>query len=43
MCTEKKKSLLLEMPFSTVDGHLHKKNMNFFFLIANQLNIEKGV
>jgi hypothetical protein len=28
--------------FSTVDGHLHKKNMNFV-LIANQLNIEKGI
>jgi hypothetical protein len=40
----KKKSLLLEMiAFSTVDGHLHKKNMNFVFLIANQLNIEKGI
>jgi hypothetical protein len=27
--------------FSTVDGHLHKR-IWFFFLIANQLNIEKG-
>jgi hypothetical protein len=39
---KKKKSLLLEMiAFSTVDGHLHK-NM-IFVLIANQLNIEKGI
>jgi hypothetical protein len=36
-------SLLLEMiAFSTVDGHLHKEYEFFFFLIANQLNIEKG-
>jgi uncharacterized tellurite resistance protein B-like protein len=40
---EEKKSLLLEMiAFSTVDGHLHKKEYEFLFLIANQLNIEKG-
>jgi hypothetical protein len=29
---EEKKSLLLEMiAFSTVDGHLHKKEYEFFF------------
>ncbi|MFQ3173332.1 MAG: hypothetical protein ACI9WT_001194 [Flavobacterium sp.] len=40
---EEKKSLLLEMiAFSKVDGHLHKKEYEFLFLIANQLNIEKG-
>jgi uncharacterized tellurite resistance protein B-like protein len=40
---EEKKSLLLEMiAFSTVDGHLNKKEYEFLFLIANQLNIEKG-
>jgi hypothetical protein len=40
---EEKKSLLLEMiAFSTVDGHLQKKEYEFLFLIANQLNIEKG-
>jgi hypothetical protein len=40
---EEKKSLLLEMiAFSTVDGHLHKREYEFLFLIANELNIEKG-
>jgi uncharacterized tellurite resistance protein B-like protein len=40
---EEKKSLLLEMiAFSAVDGHLHKKEYEFLFLIANELNIEKG-
>jgi len=40
---EEKKSLLLEMiAFSTVDGNLHKKEYEFLFLIANELNIEKG-
>lgn len=40
---EEKKRLLLEMiAFSTVDGHLHKKEYEFLFLIANDLNIEKG-
>jgi hypothetical protein len=28
--------------FSTVDGHLHKR-IWILFLIANQLNIEKGL
>jgi uncharacterized tellurite resistance protein B-like protein len=40
---EEKRSLLLEMiTFSTVDGHLHKKEYDFLFLLANELNIEKG-
>ncbi|SDX65920.1 excinuclease ABC subunit B [Flavobacterium degerlachei] len=40
---EEKKSLLLEMiAFSTVDGHLQKREYEFLFLIANELNIEKG-
>ncbi|EIA08124.1 hypothetical protein [Flavobacterium frigoris] len=40
---EEKKSLLLEMiAFSTVDGHLNKREYEFLFLIANELNIEKG-
>ncbi|RTY82362.1 excinuclease ABC subunit B [Flavobacterium sp. ZB4P23] len=40
---EEKRSLLLEMiAFSTVDGHLHKKEYDFLFIIANELNIEKG-
>jgi hypothetical protein len=33
---EEKKNLLLEMiVFSTVDGHLHKKEYDFLYLIAN--------
>ena len=40
---EDKKSLLLEMiAFATVDGHLHKKEYDFLFLIANALAIKKG-
>jgi hypothetical protein len=40
---EEKKSLLLEMiAFSTVDGHLQKREYEFLFRIANELNIEKG-
>lgn len=40
---DKKISLLLEMiAFATVDGHLHKKEYDFLFIIANELNIEKG-
>ena len=39
---EDKKSLLLEMiAFSTVDGHLHKKEYDFLYLIATALNIDK--
>jgi DNA-binding MarR family transcriptional regulator len=40
---EEKKILLLEMiAFSTVDGHLNKKEYEFLFFIANELNVEKG-
>jgi uncharacterized tellurite resistance protein B-like protein len=40
---EEKKSLLLEMiAFSTVDGQLHKREYDFLFIVANELNIEKG-
>lgn len=40
---EEKRSLLLEMiAFSTVDGQLHKKEYDFLFVVANELNIEKG-
>lgn len=40
---EEKRSLLLEMiAFSTVDGHLHKKEYDFLFLVANELNLAKG-
>jgi uncharacterized tellurite resistance protein B-like protein len=39
---EEKKNLLLEMiAFSTVDGHLHKKEYDFLYLIANALEIDK--
>ena len=40
---EEKRSLLLEMiAFSTVDGQLHKREYEFLFIVANELNIEKG-
>lgn len=40
---EEKRSLLKEMiAFSTVDGHLQKKEYELLFLVANELNIEKG-
>ncbi len=40
---EKKRSLLLEMiAFSAVDGNLHKKEYDFLFLVANELNMVKG-
>lgn len=40
---EEKKKLLLEMiAFATVDGELSKKGYDFLFLIANELNFEKG-
>jgi len=40
---EEKKELLLEMiAFATVDGQLSKKGYDFLFLIANELNFEKG-
>jgi uncharacterized tellurite resistance protein B-like protein len=37
-----KRSLLLEMiAFSTVDGQLHKRELDFLWLVARELNIEK--
>ena len=37
---EEKRSLLLEMiAFSAVDGHLHKREYDFLYLVANELNI----
>lgn len=40
---DEKRSLLLEMiAFSTVDGQLHKREYEFLFIVANELNIEKG-
>lgn len=41
---EEKRSLLLEMiAFSTVDGQLHKREYDFLFIVAQELNIEKDV
>ncbi|MFV8369168.1 excinuclease ABC subunit B [Flavobacterium sp. LB2R40] len=41
---EEKRSLLIEMiAFSTVDGHLHKKEYEFLAIIANALNFEIDV
>ncbi|TDE27079.1 excinuclease ABC subunit B [Flavobacterium ranwuense] len=38
---EEKRSLLLEMiAFSTVDGHLHKREYDFLAIIANELSFE---
>ncbi|MFV8375611.1 excinuclease ABC subunit B [Flavobacterium sp. LB1P62] len=40
---EEKRSLLLEMiAFSTVDGQLHKREYDFLFIVANELNLVKG-
>lgn len=40
---EEKKKLLLEMiAYVLVDGQLSKKDYDFLFSIANQLNLEKG-
>lgn len=37
---EEKRSLLLEMiAFSTVDGELHKRELDFLWLVAQELNI----
>ncbi len=39
-----KRSLLLEMiAFSTVDGHLHKREYEFLWLVAQELRIEYAV
>jgi len=41
---EEKRSLLLEMiAFSTVDGQLHRREYDFLAIVANELNIDKGV
>jgi hypothetical protein len=41
---EEKGSLLLEMiAFSTVDGHLHKREYEFLSIVANELKIDKMV
>ncbi|TDO70457.1 hypothetical protein EV143_11180 [Flavobacterium chryseum] len=38
---EEKRSLLLEMiAFSTVDGQLHKRELEFLWLVAQELNID---
>jgi uncharacterized tellurite resistance protein B-like protein len=38
---EEKRSLLLEMiAFSTVDGQLHKREFEFLWLVAQELNID---
>lgn len=39
---EEKRSLLLEMiAFSTVDGVLHKRELDFLWLVAQELNIDQ--
>ena len=39
---EEKRSLLLEMiAFSTVDGHLHKREYDFLSIIAKELQVDK--
>lgn len=39
---EEKRSLLLEMiAFSTVDGELHKRELEFLWLVAQELNINQ--
>ena len=39
---EEKRSLLLEMiAFSTVDGHLHKREYEFLAIIAKELQVDK--
>ena len=41
---EEKRSLLLEMiAFSTVDGHLHKREYEFLAIVANELGFEINV
>lgn len=41
---EEKRSLLLEMiAFSTVDGHLHKREYQFLAIVAQELSIETDV
>ena len=41
---EEKRSLLLEMiAFSTVDGHLHKKEFEFLEIVAKELSFDNEV
>lgn len=41
---EQKRSLVLEMiAFSTVDGHLHKREYEFLAIVAHELSIETDV
>ncbi|TDE07038.1 excinuclease ABC subunit B [Flavobacterium sandaracinum] len=41
---EQKRSLLLEMiAFSTVDGHLHKKEYEFLVIVAKELSFDLDV
>ncbi|MFV8343803.1 excinuclease ABC subunit B [Flavobacterium sp. XS2P39] len=41
---EEKRGLLLEMiAFSTVDGHLHKREYDFLAIVANELGFESDV
>ncbi|MFH6936456.1 excinuclease ABC subunit B [Flavobacterium sp. YO12] len=41
---EEKRSLLLEMiAFSTVDGQLHKRELEFLWLVAQELNIDRAL
>ncbi|KAF2328199.1 tellurite resistance TerB family protein [Flavobacterium daemonense] len=41
---EEKRSLLLEMiAFSTVDGQLHKRELEFLWKVAQELNIKKDL
>ncbi|WPO77066.1 TerB family tellurite resistance protein [Flavobacterium sp. KACC 22761] len=39
---EEKRGLLLEMiAFATIDGHLHKRELDFLWIVAEELNISK--
>lgn len=41
---EEKRSLVLEMiAFSTIDGHLHKREYEFLAIVANELGFEMDV
>lgn len=41
---EEKRSLVLEMiAFSTVDGHLHKREYEFLAIVANEVGFEMNV
>ncbi|MDQ6469087.1 TerB family tellurite resistance protein [Flavobacterium sp. LHD-80] len=39
---EEKRSLLLEMiAFATIDGHLHKRELEFLWIVAEELSVSK--